>query len=112
MDAGDFPMAGRAVFARRCRAHASPRTGGVSAPLKTFDRLDIPEAQALQPGQLQSPADAGDVAECIATLVSVSRGIRSGANSDAIEDNDCGALQLPAPVYDRSTRERNPVSSS
>jgi hypothetical protein len=33
-------------------------------------------------------------------------------NSDAVEDDDRRALQLRASVYDRSTRERRPVSSS
>jgi hypothetical protein len=98
MHAGYLPMTGRAVLPRRRRTHTSPGASSVTTPLHAFERLYVPKTKPLQARQLESAARAGEVAQCIAADVTVGGGIRSLADTNAVEDDYRSALQLFCPV--------------
>ena len=98
VNAGNLPMASGAILPRRRGTHAAPRTRGVAATSHALERFDVAEAQAFQPRQIQTAAGAGDVAKGVAASIAIVGGIRRCADSHSIQNYDCGAFQLLAPV--------------
>jgi hypothetical protein len=53
---------------------------------------DIPEAEALQIGQLQAAFRPGNMQQGVGIAVAITGSIRQGADADAIEDDEDDAL--------------------
>ncbi|MEA2764183.1 MAG: hypothetical protein QOK07_587, partial [Gemmatimonadaceae bacterium] len=53
-----------------------------------------------------------DVAESVTSGIPVSGCVRRLADADSVEDQDDRSPQAAPPMYERSTRDRNPVRSS
>jgi hypothetical protein len=98
MNAGDFPVPGRAVLSRRCRSHASPRACCVATRRDAFERFDVPQSESLEPRQLEATDFARDVAERITSDVAVIKSVRRFADSDAVQNYDRRSLQVRLPV--------------
>src|SRR5688500_16053257 len=108
----NFPVSGGAVLTGRRGPHCAPRPRRVASFLNASQLLDVAEAELLQPGEVQSPARAREIAECVASRVSVDISIRCSTNSRSVENDYRGALHAGASTYTRSARDRSPVRSS
>jgi hypothetical protein len=98
MDSRNLPVASGAVFPGGSRSHAAPPAGCIAPLLHAFERFDVPQPQALETRELEAPAGASDIPECVASLVPVSRGVGRRTDADTIEDYDCRALQFDPPA--------------
>jgi len=98
MHAGNFPVSGRAVLARRRRSHASPRPGSIPTPAQSFERFDVAQAKQLQAGKLQPTARARQITQRVAALVPVIACVGGLADPNTVENYDRGALQLRSPA--------------
>jgi hypothetical protein len=98
MDAGDFPVSGCAVLSGRGRPHATPRANGIVPAKDTFEWLDVPETEALQPRQRQASSRTGDVAKRVAAGIPVASSVWGFSDPDAVEDDDRCAFQLRSSV--------------
>src|SRR5688572_23748102 len=61
----NFPVSGGAVLAGRRGTHCAPRPRCVASSLYASQLLDVAEPEPLEPGKVQSPARARDVAKCV-----------------------------------------------
>src|SRR5688500_1483475 len=89
--------------------HPPPRGARSRNRRHPAQRRDVAEAGGGEVRHVEAPHCLSDVSKRVALLVPVLRGIACGPDANAVEDDD---RRTPHHWYRRSSRPRNPVSSS
>ena len=89
-DSHQLPVAGRRVLALRPLEEAARDRGGSRLRGAALEVLDVPEAEGLHVGEVETPDGPGDVRERVRALVAVFAGIRQRARADGVEDDHAG----------------------
>jgi hypothetical protein len=90
-DAHQLPVAGRRVLALRALEQPPGDCGRARLRRAALERLDVPEAERLEVGQVEAVHGARDIAERVGAFVAVCGGIRKRSRAHGVQHDHASA---------------------